>query len=353
MKKRKKAAWGRLCAMWGCLIFLSAAAVPAYGALAGSDDRGTESLDETAYTAADGNTVEEERLKDGIVEYDELGSLVHYGNLSIRQMTDSTERTKQDYQEIRDYLRTERDGANAEKARAKEENDAESYMEYASLEKVYSSAAKSYNEMIKRLDRYSANKSRLSAENEVWAAYQDWNNAEIALSGIKDSQDSICQNLYLLLGTDSTVSFAKIPPVSTKQLPEIDLEADIQKAVGNNPEIIAERDAKSAGTSAANKKIRTLDELEEKVRIKIEQLYEEVNHGKQAYDAAETGLAGAELQWKNGQSQYALGMLSYGEYLQKELQYLQKKLAFDFADLSLFQTLENYNWAVEGVMALE
>lgn len=402
MRRRKRFGQKTSKALWIWLTAWLAVSVPAYGAAPGlSDEAGAESTEVSAYTAADGNTISEERLRDGIVEYDELGSLIHRGNLSIQQMTESAERTKQEYQEIRDSLRTERDSAKAEKKKAKEDKDMESYIEYASLEAVYSSAVKSYNERIKTLDRYSANKSRISAEKqltnaaqnlmiswqsmelqkeyrekeaelskavyenaklqqsaglmtegEVSAACQTWNDVEISLSEIKDREESVCRNLYLLLGTDDTVSFARIPPISEEQLSKIDLETDIRTAIGNNTDILAERDVKSAGTASANKKLCTLDELEEKVRIKMEQLYAEVNHKKQAYDAAKTGLEGAEIQWKNEQTQYALGMLSYAEYLQNELQYLQKKMAFDGADLDLIQALENYNWAVKGIVNL-
>lgn len=193
----------------------------------------------------------------------------------------------------------------------------------------------------------------LAAERNVSAAYQNWKDMEISLSEIEANGDSIRQSLDLLLGADDTESLADIPPTDTNRLSEMNLEADIQKAIGNNGDLIAERAAKSAGTSSVNKKLRTLDELEEKVRIKMEQLYEEVNQKKQAYDAAKTGLDGAEIQWSNTQNQYRMGMLSDAEYLEKQLPYMQKKMAFDSADLALFQALENYHWAVEGIVVFD
>ena len=260
MGKNKKNGWKAMGVLWSGLAVLLVMSLPAFGASPGmSGEAETESTDEPAYTAVDGNRISKERPEDGIVEYEELGSLIHYGNLSIQEMTDSTERTRQEYQEIRDYLRAERASASAEKRRAKEDNDGESYREYASLEAVYSSAAKSYNERIKKLDRYAANKNRLSMEKQLTSA---------------------AQSLDLLLGADDTESLADIPPTDTNRLSEMNLEADIQKAIGNNGDLIAERAAKSAGTSSVNKKLRTLDELEEKVRIKMEQLYEEVNQKK-------------------------------------------------------------------------
>lgn len=386
-------------------ISLSAFGMSGPGSGAPAPEPGkTEAMpeEESGYTAVDGNQISEERLQDGIVEYDELGSLVHYGNLSIQEMLASTESTRQDYQEIRDYLRTERASAGEEKKRAKEDDDMEGYMEYASLEEVYRSAAKSYNEQIKKLDRYSSNKTRLSLEKQLtnaaqslmisWQsiqlqkeylesmrglyqevyentilqqsaglatgvdaaeAYQNWNDVEISLSGMEDSEASICQSLYQILGIEDEASPKRIPPVNAEQLSGRNLEEDIQKAIGNHADVIAERDTKSAGTASGNKKQRTLEELGEKIKIELEQLYEEVNQKKQGYDAARAGLEGAKIQWKTAQDQYALGMLSIAEYLQKQMQYIQKKTAYESADLALFQALENYNWAVKGMITLD
>ncbi len=173
MGKNKKTRWKTIGVLWAGLAVLLVMSVPAFGASPGmSGEAETEGTDESTYTAVDGNRISKEGLEDGIVEYEELGSLIHYGNLSIQEMTDSTERTRQEYQEIRDYLRTKRASASAEKKEAKEENDMESYGEYASLEAVYSSAAKSYNERIKKLDRYAANKNRLSMEKQLTSAAQ-------------------------------------------------------------------------------------------------------------------------------------------------------------------------------------
>ena len=68
------------------------------------------------------------------------------------------------------------------------------------MEAVYSSAAKSYNERIKKLDRYAANKNRLSMEKQLTSA---------------------AQSLDLLLGADDTESLADIPPTDTNRLSEM------------------------------------------------------------------------------------------------------------------------------------
>lgn len=110
------------------------------------------------YLAVDGNQIPEERLQDNTVEYDELGSLIHYNNTDVGIMMGSSARRKQDYTEIKNELSWERREAKDDKKEAKDDGDMESYMEYASYDAIYSSAIKSYNDMLKKLDRHSANK---------------------------------------------------------------------------------------------------------------------------------------------------------------------------------------------------
>lgn len=109
----------------------------------------------------------------------------------------------------------------------------------------------------------------LATGADVAEAYQNWNDVEISLSGMEDSEASICQSLYQILGIEDEASLERIPPVNAEQLSERNLEEDIRKAIGNHADVIAERDTKSAGTASGNKKQRTLEELGEKIKIEL------------------------------------------------------------------------------------
>ncbi|MDO5550156.1 MAG: TolC family protein [Lachnospiraceae bacterium] len=353
------------------------------------------------YTAVDGNQISPERLQDSLIEYEELGSLIHANNLSIQKLTDSTEETKENYIKIRDSLRSEKADADAAKEEAKEQGDTDSYAEYASYSAIYKAAIQSYNKMIDRLDRYSSNKSRLELEKqltngaqslmiswqsvslqketletqealyralyknaqtqqqaglatsqEVQTAYLNWQNASISLQSLSDSQAAIYQNLCLMLGVDETGSMQlqNIPAADLDRISQLNLEQDTLTAIGNNSQIKSTRNTSSDGSTSGNaSKQRTLSDLENQVTLKMKELYEEVTKAKQSYDAAQAGYASAQITWDNAQKKYSLGMLSKAEYLQQELQFIQKKSSFEAADLSLFQALETYGWAVKGI----
>ena len=150
---------------------------------------------------------------------------------------------------------------------------------------------------------------------------------------------------------DGSMILQEIPPADPRQAEELNLEEDTKKAINNNVDIINERHNSARGTAAAENKAWKTGEMEENVKIQMKQLYETVLQAKTAYDAAAAGLASAEIVWSNSQAQYAMGMLSKAEFLQREAAYMEKKVGFASADLSLFQALQAYEWAVKGIVS--
>lgn len=388
----------------GTLIFSAVCCLPAYAdsPVILGETLGSE-LPEN-YTAADGNQIPDERLQDQVIEYDELGSLIHAYNLNIQEMKKSTDTTCREYTEIRDYLKTERAGSSRDKDEAKDDGDMEDYAESASLEAIYRSSASSYNDMIRNLNKYSANKSRIAeerqltysaqnlmiswqsidlqkesleklaetyqaqyentlvsqsagmaTEQEVTSAYNNWQDTLVSLESTKDNEASVFQSLCLILGVDGDgMELERIPSADVGRISEINLDEDTRTAVNNNTDLISERTSTSdLSTAGLNKKNRAEGELEEKISMKMKQLYEEVMQAKQAYDAAETGYASAELRLSNADQKYGLGMLSHAEYLEEQVQYIQKKTVYESADLALFQALQTYDWAVLGIVTLD
>ena len=248
---------------------------PAY---AGSPGESEDAADRPGlYTAVDGSQIEQERLADQVIEYEELGSLIHYNNLSIREMTKSSENTRQDYKEIRDFLKSERASASRNKDKAKDESDTERYVEYASLAEIYRSSAAGYNDMIEKLDGYSSNKSRfslekqltnaaqslmiswqslklqkeylkamedlyrtqyenaqikqsagLTTEQEVSAAYDLWRELSVSLDSLADSEAEITQSLFLILGIDGQ---EEIVVRQINCCPKLQIKTDFLRAV--------------------------------------------------------------------------------------------------------------------------
>ena len=61
----------------------------------------------------------------------------------------------------------------------------------------------------------------------------------------------------------------------------------------------------------------------------------------------------AFLAAQTDERKYAMGMLGNLQYLQLKMVYLQQKQAYDSAVLSLKQAINDYNWALYGVVTLD
>ena len=104
-------------------------------------------------------------------------------------MTDSTERSRNDYKAMQEELRVAEGDAEWSRDEAEEEGDMETYAEEVSNRMVYQSAIRSYNDMIDSLDDYSSTKSQRTQEKQLtnsaqslMISYQSLINAE-SLSG--------------------------------------------------------------------------------------------------------------------------------------------------------------------------
>ncbi|WP_125143382.1 TolC family protein [Clostridium transplantifaecale] len=390
--------------VWACslsvlLCMNSQAAFAAAGP--GQEEREKELSEAALYEAVDGYQIPEEERVDSVIEYRELGSLIYYYNSSVREIVTGTEDSRTEYTEIRDYLRNERDSAHRDKEDAEDSGNMEDYVANSTLEEIYRSGVKSYNDSIKRLDQYSFNRNRIVLERQltsaaqslmismqslrlqqnylgtaeelyhalydnqtvqfkaglstgqtVQAAYNNWTSARNSLESLADSESQIYQNLCLLLGVDEngSMTFGALPDVDFQKIDAIELEKDVERAVNNNSEMINLRRTNSdGGSSGIRDKKRKVDALEKEIRIEVQRLHGEIIQTRQAYEAAATGFSGAKSTWSNAQTKYSMGMLSYAEYLQEEMSYIRKETDCKTAELNLFQAVQDYEWAVAGI----
>ena len=96
----------------------------------------TTSYKKGEYRAVDYNIIPVERLEDNVIDYDELGSLVYFNNLTVNQITDALNKTKSDYTYIRDYLNEEKHWAKVAYEDAEDEMDMEEYINYMVMEQL-------------------------------------------------------------------------------------------------------------------------------------------------------------------------------------------------------------------------
>ncbi len=202
----------------------------------------------------------------------------------------------------------------------------------------------------------------LAVDAGVLSAASTLSSSRSQLTALDTRADSIKKSLCRMTGwgPDGNPVIGPVPSADVGAIPFIDVNADKEKAVGNNYDLTSLRAGKGGGmdqiaqtttktTTQTKNKVRNVAYNEDLVRSNIQTLYDDILEKKAAYDSAATEYQSAQLLWNAAQIQKSNGSISQIEYLQQELAFLQSQGAFRCADLNLRQSMENYDWAVKGL----
>ncbi len=96
-----------------------------------------------------------------------------------------------------------------------------------------------------------------------------------------------------------------------------------------------------------------IEEGDQKLTIKMKQLYDDVAAKKTAREGALSGYQSAQQSAASYENMYSLGLISEADYLGAQISYYQKQAAYENADTDLLQAVETYWWAVKGFTDLE
>ena len=202
----------------------------------------------------------------------------------------------------------------------------------------------------------------LAVSGDVLSAAAQAASARSTLNSLDDTISQLHKSLCSFTGydADENPEIGPVPAADVGAIASIDVNADKEKAVGNNYELISLRSSAGGGmsdlqvrttktTTQTKNKLRNVEYSEDSLRSSIQTLYDTILEQKAAYDSAATAMQSAQLTWNAAQLQWQNGSLSQLGYLQQELAYLQAQSGFTCADLALQQAMQNYDWAVKGV----
>ena len=346
-----------------------------------------------------------ETLTDDVLEYGELQAMIRNYNPTMEEAWFSYNETLQEYADAREQLKFEQWGAYADKKDAKDSGDTEQYSYYSSEEEIYRSAASTYYTMYDSMQSASSTSGMRQTERQLTAAAQSLMisyetmrleadtarkmlelyekeydlvlagvqagtateadvleaqdyvlTAQSSLASAQSAMESVYDSLCLTVGrdTDGSLTIASIPEADESRISAMNLETDTQKAIGNNTTLINERhtSAESSTAGSENKK-RSVAESEEKLTIKMKQLYQDVLQKKEERDAAKTAYENAGLQKQAADAKYRAGLISQTEYLSAEMEYIGQTASYRAADLAFEQAMDTYDWAVLGLAEIE
>ena len=316
------------------------------------------------------------KLEDNTIEYGELEDLVHEYNATVQDNYYTYIKFREDYGDTNDDVsQAYYDLAQDFSDDMSGDDDASSMMSDLNLQiqadNMMEQADESLEDM--RLEADTARKmlelyekeydlalagvqAGTATEADVLEAQDYVLTAQSSLASAQSAMESVYDSLCLMVGrdTDGSLTIASIPEADESRISAMNLETDTQKAIGNNTTLINERhtSAESSTAGSENKK-RSVAESEEKLTIKMKQLYQDVLQKKEERDAAKTAYENAGLQKQAADAKYRAGLISQTEYLSAEMEYIGQTASYRAADLAFEQAMDTYDWAVLGLAEIE
>ena len=352
------------------------------------------------------------RLNDQSIEFDELPDLVRYFNPSMKnistQVNDGIDSYRYIYQKMRGYIKDLRDDADQAKDSGEmttvdgmtlplymvldgtadavgtqadkigrglavmERPDssvnsnityaAKNYTYYANQIMIGYNSALASRELLQKASELSTaaydtqNLSfqlGMATEANMLSAHKGVLSAQASLLSLDNTIDNLRRSLYLMTGysSDSAAAIGTVPELDMAALSAIDLGADTAKAIGNNYDLINERNLSSNhSTTGMKNKNDSESQSEQTIRVTMQSYYQAIQQAKSAYDASCTAYERATLEKGKADRSYQLGMLGKINYLQSQMAFLQAESGKQSAYNTLYQAWDTYKWATEGII---
>ena len=368
-----------------CLAAVLAAAAPTGTAWAGSPEF-ARSAEEWA------------KLRDNVMEYDELAGLIHEYNVTVQnnqrdyneKKNKTSDEIAQDYRDAADAVRSSMSGDDSPQAIMQDSmaeaqalsleqqaddnvEDSEIFkMTYDQTEATLVSNAQtnmiSYHQKARDLDLKKKNRELLAAtydsvvlkmnhgmatQMDVLTAQENLQNADAAILTAESDLENTRQKLCVMLGWryDASPEIREIPAVDLNRIQSMDPAADKARALENNYtlRINKKKLANSSNNSKKESLQMTIDDNIQRIGSSVDSAYKNVIQSQTAYQQAAVSLEVASKKMEAAERKMQIGTLSRLDYLNQQYAYLQAQVAMEDASMALFQAVESYDWNIDGL----
>lgn len=192
---------------------------------------------------------------------------------------------------------------------------------------------------------------------EVLTAQKNLQDAQAALSQLHADVIKSRQNLCILLGWsyDASPEMGGIPSTDLTRIEAMNPQEDKAKAIENNYTWkVNKRKLDNATAESTRETLRnTIGDNEQKIGSDLVLKHQAVLQLKSSYDQAVSDFNLAAQNMQSADMKLQVGSIARLEHLQTQNTYVAKQAAVKTADLNLFQAIETYDWAINGLAAAE
>lgn len=190
------------------------------------------------------------------------------------------------------------------------------------------------------------------AQEDVLSAQEKLNSARAAAVSAEAEMKKKKQNLLTMMGWsfDAEPEILAVPEADQAKIAGFQPETDLERAVANNNTLMEKRRTSASSFGGLDKKNRELRDLEDQVKMSLDQLYRDVLQKQASLNAANTKFQAAAANKRAADKKYQSGAISRQQYLEEEVTYLTAVQEREEADLALTAAIEEYEWALTGYM---
>lgn len=196
-----------------------------------------------------------------------------------------------------------------------------------------------------------------STNVDVLNARNNLQKTETAVIQTEASVRKLKQTLCVMLGWGYQASpdMRQIPAADPSRIPNMNPDSDYTKAVDSNYELkMNQRKLENAVSEVVKDSYRIkIKDNKEKIGTDLDKKYRDVLQAEIAYKEAQSALEEESRKMEIASQKNLLGTIGQLEYLQQQTDYLTKQNALKIADMDWFQTMELYNWSVNGMASVQ
>ncbi len=337
------------------------------------------------------------KLRDNVMEYDELAGLIREYNVTVQKNQLDIMDKKRDEKVTKDqYAQSYRDAANdyrnsitgedpysdasnaagANRAEAAADSNVEDLkihqltydQEEAKLVAAAQSSMIAYFQQNYELEIAKSSLELLEAtyqsalvrqgagmatQADVLGAQESVQSTQASISKLTSSVEETRQKLCVMLGWkyNDMPEIREIPVVNMERIAAMIPDTDKEAALNNNFTLkINRRKLENASGDVTKQTLnRTIASNEQNIGSDVTKCYRAVLQAKAAYDQAQAELVLESKNMDTAQRKLDLGSLSRLDYIKQKNAYDTKSFAIKSAELTLFQAVQTYDNAVNGL----
>lgn len=193
----------------------------------------------------------------------------------------------------------------------------------------------------------------MATQADLLSAQQSLQNGEAQILSLESQIESARQKLIIMTGwkQGENPEIREIPELDFNRIAAMNLAADTQTALANDYQLKLD---KNKAEHVPNQDYRkayqvTVETDKEQIAADLNNAYQAVQQARTAYDEAVLDLDVATRNMSTASNQYNLGSISLLEYRQADNALVTAQTGLEVKKLELLQAVETYEWIVKGV----